>query len=1184
MRNLFKIILKTLEITFVTLVATIILVTNTYAEEEETVLQEENVVEVAESSTPSEENLIESEFKEEIQQNVENILNSEEEIQQKVDNILNSEVENPLLNSQEEASQPQISQEEIKKEENVDSGLSNNMLLGALQAQGNNYTITFDDNDATSGSAPTSITEKANNDVTIPATDLVCTGFSFAGWSTNNDGTGTYYADKGTIAKGAYKNGDSITLYARWAATITPTLTNVTADGSNVSVVYKNGSAILKFSANTGYALPSSVSVTGATGSWDQSKGELTISNPTGPISFTIDGIDNTTYTITPSLSNVTADGSNATSIAKNGSITLKYTANTGYALPSSVTVTGATGSWNKATGELTISNPTGPISFSITATEAAGYTITPTLSNVTGGSNASFIENGGEVILTYTADEGYILPDEVAVTGATGSWDKEKGQLTLSNPTGNVSFSITGIAVYKISYDSNGATDGTAPSETVVIQGNEGTISDNTNSLVKTGYTFNGWNTQANGTGDHYNVGHTFALSENLVLYAEWAYTITYKANNGSQDETVFENVVTSQEVIDNTFTNGSKEFTGWNTQADGLGTDYEVGATIDGQITLYAQWSITIKYNKNDGSDDVYEQAGKKQESFTLLDNTTINFTRDGYQFMGWGYTATSTTPVETINTNTRRQVYAIWAKLSTLTYHENVDQEDTSVLENIPEVENYKINRDSIEGFTNGQKTFAGWGTSPDSIYPVVYIDTRTVHDLYAIWQNPKEYVANFYTYSEYDETGGVLITDATPIFSVAQIEEPQANNPILVNVNYSQINSDFNLFDENGKFVVTFLQIKGQHTTSELTPNAQGNLEVGKNDIKGENIIDILIDLRGPYLIMYYDSNGEEIKKLRTVVDPSLVPGSIDLKTEDEINAVINRDGFGFDGWYSEPEYQNKYESASFTVADENIPKKYYIKWAPIPGEEVEGNIDTIPFNVEDTEIKETISSSNVSTPTVTEMEEILRRADNADLTKEYEELGETIDIWVEVTSTDMNSEGAKTILEKFKNVEADNYIIFDANLFIGHYDGGVGIQIHEPGCSIQVTLIMSSEEVEKVVKDGANKEYWIYSSHETNNGLVYYDIKVDSITKIDDNNYEIKFTTDRFSTFALYAKEKRGFSIPTTGVDAISTAAIDAYQSTSFASYIQQIFALLCSLIYSIYCDVVSKIRCFKKNK
>lgn len=82
-----------------------------------------------------------------------------------------------------------------------------------------------------------------------------------------------------------------------------------------------------------------------------------------------------------------------------------------------------------------------------------ARYSITPTLTNVTAASgNATDIAEGETVTLTYTANNGYNLPDSVTVSGATGSWNKSSGTLTLSNATGNVTFTITGMSIPTLS------------------------------------------------------------------------------------------------------------------------------------------------------------------------------------------------------------------------------------------------------------------------------------------------------------------------------------------------------------------------------------------------------------------------------------------------------------------------------------------------------------------------------------------------------------------------------------------------------------------------------------------------------------------------------------------------------------------------------------------------------------
>ena len=74
------------------------------------------------------------------------------------------------------------------------------------------------------------------------------------------------------------------------------------------------------------------------------------------------------TYKITYKLTNVS--GSNVTSITTKDVKALKFTANSGYQLPESVTVSGATYTWNKETGELVLSKVTGNVTVTIVGEE----------------------------------------------------------------------------------------------------------------------------------------------------------------------------------------------------------------------------------------------------------------------------------------------------------------------------------------------------------------------------------------------------------------------------------------------------------------------------------------------------------------------------------------------------------------------------------------------------------------------------------------------------------------------------------------------------------------------------------------------------------------------------------------------------------------------------------------------
>ena len=81
--------------------------------------------------------------------------------------------------------------------------------------------------------------------------------------------------------------------------------------------------------------------------------------------------------------------------------------------------------------------------------------------------------------------------------------------------------FGITMAGGFTVAYDSNGGTgvqtDSTSyPSNATVTVKDQGT-------MAKSGYTFSGWNTLANGTGTAYSPAATFNILANTTLYAQW-------------------------------------------------------------------------------------------------------------------------------------------------------------------------------------------------------------------------------------------------------------------------------------------------------------------------------------------------------------------------------------------------------------------------------------------------------------------------------------------------------------------------------------------------------------------------------------------------------------------------------------------------------------------------------------
>lgn len=176
-----------------------------------------------------------------------------------------------------------------------------------------------------------------------------------------------------------------------------------------------------------------------------------------------------------------------------------------------------------------------------------------------------------------------------VLVLGALASC----GSHTSVNPT------------YTVTYDGNTNTGGTAPTDTNnYVEGATVTVAG-AGDLVKTGNTFTGWNTAADGSGTARAAGSTFAMgAADVILYAQWTanptYTVSYDGN-GSDGGTVptannYEEGATVTVAGAGDLVKTGDAFTGWNTAADGSGTARAAGSTFEigaEDVILYAQWT---------------------------------------------------------------------------------------------------------------------------------------------------------------------------------------------------------------------------------------------------------------------------------------------------------------------------------------------------------------------------------------------------------------------------------------------------------------------------------------------------------------------------------------------------------------------------------------------------------------
>ena len=149
---------------------------------------------------------------------------------------------------------------------------------------------------------------------------------------------------------------------------------------------------------------------------------------------------------------------------------------------------------------------------------------------------------------------------------------------------------------------------DGVDPESTSTQYVNNGASTALTaNSFSRTGYTFNGWNTNRDGTsGANYADGANITASGgNVDLYAKWnvnSYTVAFNANGGTGDAMANQSFDydETKALSANTYTAPEhKYFLGWNTNSAATTATYTDGksvsnlaATDGATVTLYAIW----------------------------------------------------------------------------------------------------------------------------------------------------------------------------------------------------------------------------------------------------------------------------------------------------------------------------------------------------------------------------------------------------------------------------------------------------------------------------------------------------------------------------------------------------------------------------------------------------------------
>jgi uncharacterized repeat protein (TIGR02543 family) len=166
-------------------------------------------------------------------------------------------------------------------------------------------------------------------------------------------------------------------------------------------------------------------------------------------------------------------------------------------------------------------------------------------------------------------------------------------------------------------------------------------------------GSTFDGWFSAVTGGTLIGLGGASYSPTSTIQLFAQWTSiainVLTFDANGGSGSVASYSGESGTPALLP-TIDGISRQgfaFSGWNTQADGSGTQYAEGAslTLVNSETLYAQWaagpSDTVTFDANGGSGSINPINGTPGSTITLPDQTGL--IHAGFELTRWNTSAT-------------------------------------------------------------------------------------------------------------------------------------------------------------------------------------------------------------------------------------------------------------------------------------------------------------------------------------------------------------------------------------------------------------------------------------------------------------------------------------------------------------------------------------------------------------
>ena len=265
-----------------------------------------------------------------------------------------------------------------------------------------------------------------------------------------------------------------------------------------------------------------------------------------------------------------------------------------------------------------------------------------------------------------------------------------------------------------------------------------------------KDGYTFKGWNTKADGTGE--TVTAETVVTDEMEVYA------VFEQNPAPIEEVKVvidvDGVKTEVKVIkgeaigSNLPADPTKDgytFKGWNTKADGTGETVTAETVVTDEMEVYAvfeQNPAPIEEVKVVFDVDGVKTEVKVIKGEAIGSNLPADPTKDGYTFKGWNTKADGTGEAviaETVVTD-EMEVYAVFEQNPAPIEEVKVVIDVDGVKSEVKVIKGEAIGSNLPADPTKEGYTFKGWNTKADGTGETVTADTVVSDDLevYAIFE--------------------------------------------------------------------------------------------------------------------------------------------------------------------------------------------------------------------------------------------------------------------------------------------------------------------------------------------------------------------------------------------------------------------------------------------------------------